>query len=241
MSGNLVGTKPACVLCELAVSCVSSVTKHDVGWLYACTWAVQVAVQASSGAACGREVRLSLFTVLAAIPRLPAAATRCASTLLPLLHPAAVPACVRSLHCPRLLAPGLHLITISGHCAAGNVHGAGASSLPQLGAMSLLGALHRAGALLLYRAQHTTQQALRAIDWPAGHDMPEAGGVEEAPAELAAGRPRPHSNLPPSSAASGRLTGADVYTRREQLRLLRFAAQDWFERSWQVSGELAGC
>ena len=87
-----------------------------------------------------------------------------------------------------------------------------AQSLRQL---SLLHSLREAAAELLARVQHATQQALIAVDWPAAARPGTAGARPLQPA--------------PSNTAS--------FQREEvarQLLALRFAAQDWLERSWQA-------
>ena len=114
----------------------------------------------------------------------------------------------------------------------------------QLGALSLLGSLHRAATAVLSRAQYTTQQALRAIDWPAGQSIAEEGAGEGAaipePATPTSRLAAAPAAAEPSAAAAPACRAADsdafvaaVYRRRQQWRLLRFAAQDWVERAWE--------
>lgn len=96
---------------------------------------------------------------------------------------------------------------------------AGSSTWPWLGARTLLGTLHEALALLLSKAQHATAQALRAVDWPAGEEERTEQPQQEQQVAVASG------NVVPVVAG---------HTPRRQWRLLRFAAQDWAERCWQV-------
>lgn len=95
----------------------------------------------------------------------------------------------------------------------------------RLGPLSLVGSLREAAAVLLSRAQHVTQQALRAVDWPA---EPSAEPAERPGASTAAAHGEQSS--PPGSPAEPEAAVA----RQRQWRLLRFALQDWLERIWQA-------
>ena len=110
--------------------------------------------------------------------------------------------------------------------APGSPTAAGARRLGQ--PSSLVGSLREAAALLLSRAQHATQQALRAVDWPAGEESAAgepAGAVAEQPEPAGAAEE-------PAAAADG---GREApQSQRQQWRLLRFALQDWLESAWQV-------
>lgn len=108
--------------------------------------------------------------------------------------------------------------------------------------LSLLGSVREATATLLFRAQHATQQALRAVDWPAGEVVADAqAAVNEQATSQAAATTSPRSAPKPGS-APGAAAPADAASsrqdrqeqRRQQWRLLRFAAQDWVEGLWQV-------
>lgn len=93
----------------------------------------------------------------------------------------------------------------------------------RLGPLSLVESLREAAAVLLSRAQHVTQQALRAVDWPA--EAPE-------PAEAAAAAAR--SGQPPAGGSAAQPEAAVAVARQRQWRLLRFALQDWLESIWQA-------
>lgn len=117
---------------------------------------------------------------------------------------------------------------------AGEADGTRESGQRHAGALSLLGSLHEAAIALLGRAQHATQQALRAVDWPAGDVSEQGPTVAAAPQHPAAAQAA--TAVGPSGAKPEAEPGSApaVPTRQQQWRLLRFAAQDWFERSWQV-------
>ena len=92
---------------------------------------------------------------------------------------------------------------------------------------SVLHSLRLAAADLALRLRHLVRQALRAVDWPAAGEGGEAPpGGEKRPAAAAAGA---------GSGVAAARGGSPGWARlRAQLRALRFAAQDWFECSWQV-------
>lgn len=92
-------------------------------------------------------------------------------------------------------------------------------------ALSLAGSLREAAAVVLSRAQHATQQALRAVDWPAGEAEPEPEQQATAAAAAAEDEAEAVTAFDGASAAAP--------SRSQQWRQLRFALQDWLERVWQ--------
>lgn len=102
-------------------------------------------------------------------------------------------------------------------------HSPAAPGQRRLGPLSLVGSLREAAEVLLSRAQHVTQQALRAVDWPAGEaESPEQpAGAAGAASDTA-------------QAAGSQPARTAEFSRRQQWRVLRFALQDWVERVWQV-------
>ena len=127
------------------------------------------------------------------------------------------------------------LFLFIGSWLAGEPGDTGEAGQRHAGALSLLGSLHDAAIALLGRAQHATQQALRAVDWPAGEVSEQGPAVATGSQDLAGAQAAAAAG--PEGAASkpeAEPGSTAVPTRQQQWRLLRFAAQDWFERSWQV-------
>ena len=121
--------------------------------------------------------------------------------------------------------------------------------------MSLLQSIREAVGTLLSRAQAATQLALRAVDWPASLEATpgDGGGGDEGRGGRVAGEGNeggeeegeeagtcrgPATASPAAEAAaaiaidSAATEAARQHQRKQQWVLLRFAAQDWLERSW---------
>jgi hypothetical protein len=198
---------------------------------------LQVAEQAARGGEAGRRLRGAMLPVLAAVPRLGAPCPRWVGRR-----------CVPSSGClgwqPLQVSAPVHGVPLR---ADGGLNPA---ALGMLG-MSLLESLQRAATALLSRAQHTTQQALRAIDWPAGQSGPDPGPSSPG----AQPGTRVWQPAGPGWAGARDGSGSDAHAAAaagkglEPWRLLRFAAQEWLERVWQVrppcsrqySGTPGGC